>query len=58
MNDYGGLSSAVREELKHRTETEYFEQQAKKNHQQKTEVAKLWQKFGHNILLLLNKAPK
>ena len=54
MNDYGGVSRAVREELETMTNKENYEKQTK----QKPKDESFWQKLRDNILLLLNKAPK
>ena len=54
MNDYGGLSRAVREELESMTDKEKYEEKTK----QKPKDDSFWQKLRDNILLLLNKAPK
>ena len=54
MNDYGGLSRAVREELEQRTEAEKF---ARKTNEKPEDIC-FWEKLRANILLLINKGPK
>lgn len=54
MNDYGGVSKAVRDELNSMTDREYYEKTSK----QKPVEVNFWQKLRENLLLLLNKAPK
>ncbi len=54
MNDYGGVSKAVRDELESITNNENYEKKTK----QKPKDDSFWQKLRDNILLLLNKAPK
>jgi len=58
MNDYGGLSRAVREELEQRTEAENLERETKERSKQKPEDDNFWQKLRDNIRLIINKAPK
>jgi hypothetical protein len=54
MNDYNGISKAVRNELESITNKEICESKTK----QKPEEPNFWQKLRVNIYQLLNKAPK
>jgi hypothetical protein len=58
MNDYGGLSRAVREEIEQIKEAENLELETKKRSKQKPENDNFWQKLRDNTLLIINKAPK
>lgn len=53
MNDFNGMSSAVRKELETIINHEFYERQAKQ-----LKNITFWNKLRDNILLLLNKAPK
>lgn len=58
MNDYGGLSRAVREELEQRNEAEKMEQQMKETPTTEPNDESFWQRLREAITLLTNKAPK
>lgn len=58
MNDYGGLSRAVREELEQRNEAEKMEQQMKQTPTTEPNDESFWQRLREAITLLTNKAPK
>jgi hypothetical protein len=58
MNDYGGLSRAVREEIEQIKAAENLERETNKRSQQRPEHYNFWQKLRDNMLLMINKAPK
>jgi hypothetical protein len=58
MNDYGGLSRAVREELEQRNENEKLELLSKQTPTTEPADESFWQRLRESIILLTNKAPK
>lgn len=58
MNDYGGLSRAVREEIEQIKAAENLERETNKRSKQKPYDSNFWQKLRDNMLLIINKAPK
>jgi hypothetical protein len=57
MNDYGGVSRAVREELEQITEAEKHEKLTKQLHTTEPDES-FWQRLRDSFTLLTNKAPK
>lgn len=53
MNDYGGVSRAIREELEKITEAEYYSRIAKNQKDNS-----FWLKLKITMMLLINKGPK
>jgi hypothetical protein len=61
MDDYSGLSRAVREEIEQRSENEKLEQQMRQMKETPTTEPNdesFWQRLRDSITLLTNKAPK
>jgi hypothetical protein len=58
MNDYNGLSRAVREELEQRNEAEMIERLSKKLPTTESDDDSFWQRLRDSITLLTNKASK
>ncbi len=58
MNDYVGLSRAVREELEQRNEAEMIERSANKLKTTESDDDSFWQRLRDSITLLTNKASK
>jgi len=58
MNDYVGLSRAVREELEQRNEAEMIERSANKLKTTESDDDSFWQRLRESFMLLTNKAPK